>query len=151
MKWILVATDGSPSADEAVHYGVDLADEQDAGVTFLHVLPPVDWTRLDRGSTVKPVPEELPTRHEPVLADAQRVAAEHGVVSNAVLVAGTPVDEIVAYADAIDADLIVLGSRGRGAVTSAVLGSVSAGVLHETQRPVLVVRGAARREAAPVA
>jgi len=54
---------------------------------------------------------------------------------------GDTVDELVAYADTIDADLIVVGSRGHGAIASAVVGSVSRGVLHEARRPVLVVRG----------
>jgi nucleotide-binding universal stress UspA family protein len=57
------------------------------------------------------------------------------------------VDEIVSYADTIDADLIVIGSRGHGAFLNALLGSVSRGVLHEARRPVLVVRAA--RVAAP--
>jgi nucleotide-binding universal stress UspA family protein len=56
---------------------------------------------------------------------------------------GDPVDEIVAYADTIDADVIVVGWRGHGALASALLGSVSRGVLHEAHRPVLVVRGQA--------
>ena len=61
------------------------------------------------------------------------------------LLRGDPADEIVAYADTVDADLIVVGSRGHGAVASALLGSVSRGILREARRPVLVVRGAAAR------
>jgi nucleotide-binding universal stress UspA family protein len=62
------------------------------------------------------------------------------------LLRGEPVDEIVAFADVIDADLIVVGSRGYGAFASALLGSVSRGILREARRPVLVVRGTAARE-----
>jgi nucleotide-binding universal stress UspA family protein len=54
---------------------------------------------------------------------------------------GDTVDEIVAYADNIDADLTVVGSRGRGPIASALFGSVSRGVLAESKRPVLVSRG----------
>ena len=53
---------------------------------------------------------------------------------------GETVDELVAYADTIDADLIVVGSRGHGTIASALLGSVSRGVLSEARRPVLIVR-----------
>ena len=58
------------------------------------------------------------------------------------------VDEIVTAADSMDADVIVIGSRGRGRMTSALLGSVSRGVLNESRRPVLIVRGIHDREPA---
>ena len=64
---------------------------------------------------------------------------------------GDVVDEIVAYADVVDADLIVLGSRGHGSLATAALGSVSQGVPHEARRPALVVRGTHAREFWPVA
>ena len=51
----------------------------------------------------------------------------------------TAAEAIVEAADELDADLIVLGSRGRRGATAAVLGSTSTNVLHHTHRPVLVV------------
>ena len=56
--------------------------------------------------------------------------------------AGETVETIVALADKKNADMIVLGCRGRNLVASAILGSVSHGVLHEAKRPVLVVKTA---------
>jgi nucleotide-binding universal stress UspA family protein len=91
-----------------------------------------------------------PNEHDRApLDEAASIAALKGIDSTTELLAGDPVDEIVAYADTIGADLIVIGSRGHGAIAGALLGSVSRGVMHETRRPVLVVRGtAARTEAA---
>jgi nucleotide-binding universal stress UspA family protein len=71
------------------------------------------------------------------------VADDHGVRSTTKLLSGDTVDEIVAYADNLDADLIVVGSRGHGTLASALLGSVSSGVLSESKRPIAVIRGLA--------
>ena len=89
-------------------------------------------------------------KRDVTLVLAQQLAAELGVRCEVAVVTGEPVDEIVAYANAIDADLIVVGSRGLGAVKSVLLGSVSTGVLHEAGRPVLVVRGSSVGNGAPV-
>jgi nucleotide-binding universal stress UspA family protein len=146
VKRILIATDGSPGAREAVEYGIGLARAQGAGVHMLQVIPPTDWTWPDRGSTVRPLPDELRVRRAVGLDDAAELAAGYGMRVGYEVVAGIPSDEIVAYADRIDADLIVVGSRGRGPVASALLGSVSSAVLHAADRPVLVVRGTALRD-----
>lgn len=149
MQKILIATDGSPGAREAVEYGLQLAEEQGAAATLLQVIPPVDWTELDRGGLIRPIPEEIAKRRGPALDEAAALAEEHGVPVTYEVVAGVPADEIVAYADNHDIDLTIVGSRGRGAVASALLGSVSQSVVHESRRPVLVVRGSASRTAAP--
>ena len=90
-----------------------------------------------------------PSEHDHVLLeDAAAVASEHGIVSTTAMLRGDTVDEIVAYADSHDVDLIVVGSRGHGAIAGALLGSVSRGLLGESKRPILIVKAAT--VAAPV-
>jgi len=147
MKKIVIATDGSGSALEAVELGLELAAEQQAEAVVVHVVSALDVVPTIGFGFGAPgaLPHE-PTPHDRApLEQAAELATERGVELTTELLAGDPVDEIVAYADSIDADLIVVGSRGHGALASAVLGSVSRGVLHEAQRPVLVARRAARR------
>jgi nucleotide-binding universal stress UspA family protein len=142
MKTIVIATDGSPSAREAVELGLDLAAEQRAEPVIVHVVPAFDLFP-SVGFGMSSAQEHEPTTEDrSSLEEAKTLAAERGVEAKTELLHGSPVDEIVAYADSIDADLIVIGSRGHGAFASALLGSVSLGVLHEARRPVLVVRGA---------
>ena len=57
---------------------------------------------------------------------------------------GAPADEIVAAATHVDADLIVLGARGRGTMKRLRLGSVSEKVLRDARCPVLIVKGSRR-------
>jgi nucleotide-binding universal stress UspA family protein len=141
MRSILIATDGSPSAHEAVEFGLDLAEEQQAEVVFTHVAPAVDVLPSGGFGWAAAVPHEATEHDWAPLNEAVELAKERGVEAKTTMLRGDAVDEIVAYADTIDANLIVVGSRGHGAVASALLGSVSRGVLHEAHRPVLVVRG----------
>lgn len=150
MRTILIATDGSTEAAEAVAYGMELAAAQGAGVTLLEVIPPTGWTSLDRGSFVRPLPEELAWKRDAGLDAATALAAESGVALELAVLAGDPADEIVAYADNHDVDLVVLGSRGRGRLAGALLGSVSETVLREARRPVLVVRGIPKNAGVPI-
>jgi nucleotide-binding universal stress UspA family protein len=143
MKEIVIATDGSEAAREAVEYGVELASENGAAVTFVHVLPPDDYVVAGRGPVV-PRPHHVDMdESESALAEASDAAIAAGVSYALERISGETVAEIIAVAAAKNADLIVVGSRGRGAISSALLGSVSKGVLNQAKRPVLIVRATA--------
>lgn len=141
MKQILIATDGSSSAREAVDVGLELAKEQGADVTFVHVAP-ADEIRGGRGGAHALTHQEEVDDSETPLKEAAEAADAAGVSYELERFSGETVETIVALADSKSADLIVLGSRGRSTVASAVLGSVSQGVLRHATRPVLVVKAA---------
>lgn len=143
MKRILVTTDGSPSSAEAVAFGVELASEHEAELIFVHVVPALDVVPSSGFGMGGAFPHEPSKRDHVVLEEAAAIASEHGVISTTAMLRGDTVNEIVAYADSHDVDLIVVGSRGHGAIAGALLGSVSRGVLGESKRPVLIVRAAA--------
>lgn len=145
MKKFLIATDGSPSARDAVAFGLELAAEQRADAIVVHVAPALDIVPTAAFGVPGAMPHPLGAHDRAALEEASALAAELGVSARTELLTGNPVDEIVAYADSTAADLIVVGSRGHGAVASALLGSVSQGVLHEARRPVLVFRRARTR------
>ena len=146
MKKILIATDGSAPSIEALEFGLDLAAEEDADTIVVHVIPSIDSVPsggfgMSHGAIVH---EVTPDDMEP-LETAVELAAAKGLAVTTELLRGSTVHEIAAYADAQDVDLIVVGSRGHGALTTALLGSVSLGVLRHSVRPVLIVRGHAAR------
>jgi nucleotide-binding universal stress UspA family protein len=143
VKRILVATDGSDSAAEAVEFGIELAAEHEAELIFGHVVPELDLIPATVFTYGGAFPHEPSLEDRALLEDAAALAEAHGVLSTTALLRGETVGEIVAYADSRDVDLIVVGSRGHGTIGTALLGSVSRGILRESMRPVLVVRGGA--------
>ena len=145
MKRLLIATDGSDAAHAAVEEGLALAHELEARVLFVYVKP--------RPSSMlgEPFYQRKLTQNGAearAAIDEAMTAADHwGVESDWEILEGEPSVEIVAFADERDADLIVVGSRGRGAVAGTLLGSVSQSVVHDADRPVLVARARARTPA----
>lgn len=149
MNRILIATDGSPAALQAVELGLELAEEHHAQVTFVHVAPAADVlpVGMPMAGPVS-VPHELDQHDRQALDDALALAERRGVPALTRLLVGSAARQIVAYADEIAADLIVVGSRGLGSIEGALLGSVSRKVLRDAKRPVLIVRDAPQKAAA---
>jgi len=142
MKKILIATDGSPSAVEALEFGLDIAGEEEAEAIVVHVVPSVESIPAGSyGMAQAAIVHEVTGADRAPLEQAVELAAEKGLPVTTELLVGSTIAEITGYADHCDVDLIVVGSRGHGMLTNALLGSVSLGVLRHTERPVLVVRG----------
>jgi nucleotide-binding universal stress UspA family protein len=135
---ILVAVDDSRHARRAFQEAVDLASSQGAWLTVLHVRPkPV--VPLP-GPYVPPVVTEAELHEEACRLLRELCAlAPPDVPVRTVIAEGDPARAILAQIEAGAHDLVVLGSRGRGAARSLILGSVSHSVLHHSPVPVLIV------------
>ncbi|WP_440769714.1 universal stress protein [Natronorubrum sp. DTA28] len=143
---ILVPTDGSDVATNAVHHAIDLAEKYDAAVHALYV---VDTSAMDISLGTEQVDrirqgryDEMPEVQERANKATGSVASqarERGLEVTESVVAGQPHARIADYADNHDVDLIVMGSAGRGGVKRVLLGSVAERTLRTTDIPVLVV------------
>jgi nucleotide-binding universal stress UspA family protein len=142
---ILCGVDGSEHARLALRHAAQLASDLGVRLVVAHVVrPPLP------APGVGPVPRPLPTLPiDAVLASGEALLddileSEALVDATPRVVVGFPGDRLAALADEEAADLIVVGSRGRGAMKAAFLGSVSTDVIGVARRPVLVVpaRGA---------
>lgn len=138
MKEFLVAIDGSEGSDAAIDEALELAHEVDAQVTFAFVRRPPS-SLLGSPYYEHLLCSELGIART-VTDAARRKAWEAGVGTRTEILEGDPVDEILSFADNRGADLIVMGSRGRGAFAGALLGSVSSAVVQHASVPVLVAK-----------
>jgi len=141
MKPVLLATDGSPTAEQATATAIELAKLLDTELVIVTV-----WTipYTATGFAPAPINGELAKLGEDdawkLVLDVAARAEEAGVETRTVVLRGIPVEEICLAAETYEPRFLVVGSHGWGAVKRAVFGSVSTGVLHRAKCPVLVVR-----------
>lgn len=117
---VVVGLDGTPAADAALEVALELAAARGADLVVLHCAE-------------QPVVDRLVAAR----------AAGRGVLVRVVSGAGHPDDLLLA--EARRAQLVVVGSRGRGDLAGLLLGSVSAALVHGADCPVVVVGPLARR------
>lgn len=134
-KTILLAYDGSDHADNALAMAAELAAKMDAALHVVHT-PQLDSPPIVLGAYVSQL-ETPPTQAqydevaEKMIARARDAAKAQGAdITAAHTGRGDPAGKVLNTAKEIDADLIVLGRRGLGAVRSITMGSVSNAVTH---------------------
>ena len=145
---ILVATDGSKDANLAVVVAVDLSERTEAELHVVHARRKPQALPLARPGLAYPSVEAI-SQPDTCEREAEELLEEQvemirdtgGNVAGAHLRCGRPAVEITALAGELEADLVVVGSRGAGPVKRLVTGSVSEGVVSLAPCPVLVVRG----------
>jgi nucleotide-binding universal stress UspA family protein len=141
MKTILIATDGSEPAAQALDVAVDLARDSGAALHVLSVHPLRIPGRAGAGPAISEVEESEGAEHI-AGREAQR-ARDAGVAATPHAGRGDVVDCIADTATKLGADLLVVGSRGLGSLSGAVLGSVSHALVRRSPVPVTIVRHAA--------
>jgi len=143
-KSIVVGTDGSETANEAVKQAVDLAKAIGARVELVSAYEPVSNQRLRSES--RDVPEDIAHSVNPredvdsVLKDALEYTEEEGVDSNCHARQGDPADAILDVAEETNADLIIVGNKGMTGARRFLLGSVPNKVSHHAPCSVLIIR-----------
>ena len=140
MKRILVGIDGSEPAAKAAQMAAEIAIRFGARVTLAYVVPRLLLPPDAYGLTVADVEQEHHAYAEKLLAHAVAQLGESGVQADTRVLTGPPAESLAEAAQASDVDLVVAGSRGRGAVHRMLLGSVSDRLVHISPKPVLVVR-----------
>ncbi len=136
IRTILLATDLTPASSEANDRAIDLAARLDARLLIVNVL---EKRRLVGGGSHDRV-DQARSERESHLVDLERRARAVGVTAEFLVWTGDPGSSICVAAEAEEADLVVVGTRGRSGAGRMLLGSVSDHVARNAACPVLVVR-----------
>ena len=145
LTMILLATDGSEEAALAARTAVDIAQKTDSELHVVYVGSSLEYVGMGPPQIADipaPAQEQLSAEARELLdAEVEQVKAAGGTVAQAHLGIGAPAREIVELAEKLNVGLVVIGSRGRGGIRRALMGSVSDSVVRHAHCPVLVVRG----------
>ncbi|UZQ55875.1 universal stress protein [Trichothermofontia sichuanensis B231] len=141
---ILIPIDGSPCSQAALHHGLQLAHAIGAEVTLLHILENplttslVNWMGPGPTAYSYDLLQDLRKAAQTILATAAQQAAQFPVMAQTVLIEEDfPATVIVQQAQ--DHDLVVMGTHGRKGIDRLFIGSITEGVLRNTQTPLLIV------------
>jgi nucleotide-binding universal stress UspA family protein len=135
---VLVATDMSETSASAERAGIELSARAGSSLVLLSV---IDTARLRLpGGLFHTRVDQVRTQRESALATSVTNARRLGIAAQFLIWEGDPGASIIEAAAAEGADLIIVGSHGRGPVGRLLLGSVSSQVVEQARVPVMVIR-----------
>lgn len=131
---ILVPTDGSVGTAHVAMQAFDLAEQYEAAVHLLYVVNSKNTSVLSDGE------DALRARGRRAIETLTELAENYDLEPVTEMRNGDPAEEILACANEIDADAIVMGTHGRSGLKRRLIGSVAEHVVRHSERPVLTVR-----------
>ena len=136
---ILIPTDGSEQAANAVEEGIALAAEVGATVHALHVVDEFEAKIVPITGEQDAKREEYVEYGERITGEVADLAADSGLDAVTAVEIGIAHKEIQQYVEDNDIDMVVIGSRGLGGVEEMLLGSTADKVIRLVDEPVTVV------------
>jgi len=141
MRTILTAIDFSEITEAVVNYSIKFAKSNNSSIRLLHVAePPSAFLGDDFGpQVVRDVKADTIKKDHRQLEKCTQLILAEGLEVKPILVQGSTVEIIIEQAEKSNADIIILGSHGRGVIASAIMGSTCQGLIQKSKCPVLVV------------
>ena len=139
---VLVPVDFSSRTQQVLDFATDLAKRYEASLDLIYVYEPLTYALPEGYVLVTPDQlREILGQFEKQLAGAKQRAAAAGVPNvQTVLLQGSPIGEILRYAQERGTDLIVMGTHGRTGARRLFIGSVAENIVRASKCPVLTVR-----------
>ena len=135
---VLLPTDGSAGMERVIEHADEIARRHGAAVEVVYVVDTSHMTTMPTGASVEGIRGLLSDEGEMAIEAAERICSPETTVEHTIL-EGDPEREIVAHAAESGADLIVMGTHGRGGIDRLLLGSVAEHVVRRSPVPVLTV------------
>jgi len=153
MKKILVAVDGSQSAQRAAQKAAEIADDLKAKVALIHVytesaqIPVNQFNEVASYLSAETLENVMQQQEDTIKAKRQEILDQDaeffkrkGIEPEKILVHGDPADEVCDYAEENDFDLIIVADKGHGKVERFLLGSISDKIVRHSKKTVMVVK-----------
>ena len=138
---ILVPFDGSENSMRALEHGLALSSKLKSKLTILYIIDVPPFVYVQSQQVVNSVMESLEKEAKSVLESGKNQSKKQGVEPETVFLKGNDISSIIIdYGEKNNFDVIVIGSRGHGKVKTALLGSVSHNVLHNSKIPVIIIK-----------